>query len=135
MACCCFRYHGVLLGFSSFDAMQAFIMSPTTVLDAVKAAVHTTPLLAHTLGLTAAAQSHKSSSSQLRRLLGDQQSVAVLPLHEIMQMMEVPMKVDSETQTPTHFAERHVDVNYEWNEWALRRRVSLMDCKASETYV
>jgi hypothetical protein len=34
------------------------------------------------------------------------------------------VKVDAGTQTPTHFTEKFMDVNYEWNEWALRRRVS-----------
>ena len=29
---------------------------------------------------------------------------------------------DSCEQTPTHFVEKNIDVNYEWNEWALRRR-------------
>jgi hypothetical protein len=29
---------------------------------------------------------------------------------------------DVGTETPTHFIERHVDRNYEWNEWALRRK-------------
>jgi hypothetical protein len=37
---------------------------------------------------------------------------------------QAPVKVDAETQTPSHFTERFIDVNYEWNEWALRRRVS-----------
>ena len=27
------------------------------------------------------------------------------------------------TETPTHFVERHIDPNYHWNEWELRRRV------------
>lgn len=26
------------------------------------------------------------------------------------------------TQTPTHFLERHIDAQYEWNAWALRRQ-------------
>lgn len=34
------------------------------------------------------------------------------------------MKVEAATQTVTHVVERLIDVNYEWNEWALRRRVS-----------
>ncbi|RHY18721.1 hypothetical protein DYB32_010339, partial [Aphanomyces invadans] len=31
-------------------------------------------------------------------------------------------KVDAGTSTPTHFVEKNMDVNYEWNEWSLRRR-------------
>ena len=30
---------------------------------------------------------------------------------------------DFGTQTPTHIVEKNIDANYEWNEWALRRRV------------
>jgi len=30
--------------------------------------------------------------------------------------------VDAGTETPTHFVERYIDVNYHWNEWELRRR-------------
>lgn len=33
------------------------------------------------------------------------------------------LKVDAGTQTPTHFVEKHLDYSYEWNEWALRKRV------------
>ncbi|CAK4084531.1 unnamed protein product [Aphanomyces euteiches] len=31
-------------------------------------------------------------------------------------------KVDASTATPVHFVEKNLDVNYEWNEWSLRRR-------------
>ncbi|KAF6256379.1 hypothetical protein COO60DRAFT_1702373 [Scenedesmus sp. NREL 46B-D3] len=49
---------------------------------------------------------------------------AVLPLRRLMALVSMaPVKVDAEAQTPTHFAERLVDVDYEWNEWALRRRI------------
>jgi len=29
---------------------------------------------------------------------------------------------DASTETPTHFVEKYIDVNYHWNEWELRRR-------------
>jgi hypothetical protein len=46
-------------------------------------------------------------------------------LRELVLLLgRILVKVEVGTQTPTHFVERHVDVNYEWNEWALRRRVS-----------
>ena len=35
-----------------------------------------------------------------------------------------PLRVEAGTQTVTHAVDRNVDVAYEWNEWALRRRVS-----------
>ncbi|CEG46768.1 Protein of unknown function DUF3508 [Plasmopara halstedii] len=31
-------------------------------------------------------------------------------------------KVDASTSTPTHFIEKHIDYNYDWNEWDLRRK-------------
>ena len=34
----------------------------------------------------------------------------------------LPRTRDAGTETPTHFVEKLLDVNYEWNEWALRRR-------------
>jgi hypothetical protein len=46
------------------------------------------------------------------------------PLRGLLQLFEAPLKVDAATQTVTHVVERLIDVNYEWNEWALRRRVS-----------
>lgn len=30
--------------------------------------------------------------------------------------------VDASTETPTHFIERRIEINYHWNEWELRRR-------------
>ncbi|TMW58568.1 hypothetical protein Poli38472_010127 [Pythium oligandrum] len=42
-------------------------------------------------------------------------------------------KVDASTSTPTHFVEKNIDYNYEWNEWSLRRRAlkiaNLRHCK------
>lgn len=46
------------------------------------------------------------------------------PLRGLLQLFEAPLKVEAATQTVTHVVERLIDVNYEWNEWALRRRVS-----------
>ncbi|KAG3114444.1 hypothetical protein PI124_g6380 [Phytophthora idaei] len=31
-------------------------------------------------------------------------------------------KVDASTATPTHFVEKRIDYNYDWNEWNLRRK-------------
>lgn len=43
-----------------------------------------------------------------------------------------PSTRDAATSTPTHFVESHIDVNYHWNEWELRRRalkvVALKNC-------
>lgn len=49
------------------------------------------------------------------------------PLRGLLELFEAPLKVDAGTQTVTHVQERLIDVTYEWNDWALRRRVSDID--------
>lgn len=48
------------------------------------------------------------------------------PLRGLLELFTAPSKVDAGTQTVTHMVERLIDIDYEWNEWALRRRVSLL---------
>ena len=42
---------------------------------------------------------------------------------------------DAATETPMHFTERHIDVNYHWNEWDSRRKglqlIKLQNCATS----
>ena len=67
-----------------------------------------------------------SSSGVIAHTAGRRAGV-VPSLRELVHLLgRMLLKVEVGTQTPTHFVERHVDVNYEWNEWALRRRVSGM---------
>jgi hypothetical protein len=50
---------------------------------------------------------------------------AMPPLRLLLDVLEAgPLKVDAGTQTVTHVQQSLIDVAYEWNEWALRRRVS-----------
>jgi hypothetical protein len=42
----------------------------------------------------------------------------------LLELFAAPLKVEAGTQTVTHPVERFIDIDYEWNEWALRRRVS-----------
>jgi hypothetical protein len=46
------------------------------------------------------------------------------PLRGLLELFAGALKVDAGTQTVTHPVERFIDIDYEWNEWALRRRVS-----------
>ena len=32
------------------------------------------------------------------------------------------LTADASTETPTHFIEKNIDINYHWNEWELRKR-------------
>lgn len=58
---------------------------------------------------------------------GQQQGVVsrwrMPPLRGLLELFEAPLKVEASTQTVTHPVEKLVDIHYEWNEWALRRRV------------
>ncbi|WIA14283.1 hypothetical protein OEZ85_002817 [Tetradesmus obliquus] len=141
----CVRYGGSLYGFSCTAALQAFADAPATTLDAVRVAVRNAPLLAHMLGLPSMAAAEVAAGPGAASRVGSAGSdgsrassradgsaggsanggaCAVLPLRRLMALLSAAaVKVDAETQTPTHFSERHIDVNYEWNEWALRRRV------------
>ncbi|KAG2452258.1 hypothetical protein HYH02_003282 [Chlamydomonas schloesseri] len=89
-------------GFSSNAAMRSFMSDPAGVLAGVGGAVAAEPLLARPLGLPPPAPS--------------------ADVHIVLQAMSGPLKVDFGCQTPVHFLERHIDKDYEWNVWALRRR-------------
>ncbi|KAF8063785.1 cfap206 [Scenedesmus sp. PABB004] len=86
------------------SALRAFVAAPEAALDGARRAAARAPLLEHLLGLAGAG--------------------GRLPaLRAVLALAAGPARVDAGTQTPTHFTERHVDVDYEWNEWALRRRI------------
>jgi hypothetical protein len=146
---CWHRYEGHLFGFCSAAALAAFVDAPALALDAVRRAAAAAPLLHHLLGTTQAAvapggggsgrplSGHQSAaaapsrpasahrpgtSSSARRLCWAR---ALPPLRLLLELLDAaPLKVDAGTQTVTHVHERLIDTGYEWNEWALRRRVS-----------
>jgi hypothetical protein len=33
-----------------------------------------------------------------------------------------PLMVNKDIQTPVHFVEKHIEPNYHWNEWDLRKK-------------
>jgi len=37
-----------------------------------------------------------------------------------------PLMVNKELQTPVHFVEKHIEPNYNWNEWDLRKKALQM---------
>ena len=50
-------------------------------------------------------------------------------------MLGAPIKCDFGTQTVAHLADKGKDLNYEWSEWALRRRaVMLANLKNKRTH-
>ena len=92
-----------MYAFSSWAALEAFSSSPQAFQDSVRAQLSRTPLLVP--------------------LLGQQAGFPLLDLAALFQIMSAaPVKSSFGTQTPTHFVEKHIEANYEWNQWALRRR-------------
>eukprot|EP00392_Amoebophrya_sp_AT5.2_P006739 g6751.t1 len=58
------------------------------------------------------------------------QFIQLLRLHEdfpqssliaVLEHFNAQKLDDGSTQTPTHFLDSHIDENYEWNEWKLRK--------------
>lgn len=70
----------------------------------------------------------KSAMERLRAqpeliyLTGATDEFPTVSVPSIVGMMATPQSCDFGTQTPTHFVEKNLDKDYEWNEWALRRR-------------
>jgi hypothetical protein len=62
------------------------------------------------------------SAPELFYLVNLHHTMPELSVKLAVELMNQPMSCDSGTQTPTHFVEKYIDVNYSWNEWALRRR-------------
>jgi hypothetical protein len=89
--------------FSRLAALNAFCADPSAVLARVHAQLAAAPVLVP--------------------LLGQQAMFPALNLSALFQIMSAtPVTCSFGTQTPTHFLEKHIEINYEWNQWALRRR-------------
>lgn len=97
------RYEDQVYGFASMRAMSQFVAAPGQVLGQMQDVLKAAPHLYHLLKLTPA--SCPDATTQV-----------------VLQLFSGPMKCDFGTQTPVHFVERLIDVDYEWNQWALRRR-------------
>ena len=40
--------------------------------------------------------------------------------------ISAPLMVDKEVETPEHFVVKHIEPNYHWNEWDLRKKALQM---------
>lgn len=58
----------------------------------------------------------------LAALLGLSECFPVMKIDNVMSIASAIVECDCGTQTLTHLEEKHIDINYEWNVWALRRR-------------
>lgn len=67
--------------------------------------------------------SQQGRTPELVRLLRLEEAVPTLRMADVVEVMATPLTVDFSTQTDTHLVTKLIDKTYEWNEWALRRRV------------
>jgi len=98
------RYNGGTYGFASADAARQFAQNIDVILGEVILAGRKAPDLIDLLDLHAAMVTGGKSITQAFAV------DSALP------------KCDSGSQTDLHPMDRNVDKNYDWNEWALRRK-------------
>jgi len=112
------RYKAKHYAFTSAEAIDAFLADPQRMLNNVFAIVKKAPELIHLLGL----QSKFSSVPRLD--------------HYAPTLSEgTDEKVDAGCQTLLHVVEKNIDNQYEWSEWALRRRaLQLADLRNKRTH-
>lgn len=107
---------GAMYGFADTDVASQFARQSTEVLTGLPAVMQRFPTLIQVLGVQAAFEQFADPN-------------------QILQMLAAPVKCDFGTQTPMHFQDKNKDLNYEWNEWALRRRaIMLANLKNKRTH-
>lgn len=103
--------------------ITSFLKDPDYYLDSIKDMALRSPEFIHLLHLQ-----RWFPNAAIARLLNVNSDDATL----LQQTGGKPTMKDAATSTPTHFVETHIDINYHWNEWELRRRalkiVNLKGC-------
>lgn len=120
------KYKGACYVFAHAVALKAFLEHPEAVKEAVLDTAAKNPELVHLLRL----QDQYSGTSIARIIAAHARQRArrnsfqnFLDVDDTAAGLLAPAaRYDASTETPTHFVEEHVDRNYEWNEWELRRR-------------
>jgi len=113
-ASCLVRYKKRYYTFVDETALQAFMENPEKYAQGVLVEAKKAPELIHLLRLQEHFPAASISEIMRQTIMHPSGSHTLLAPAKSFQ--------DSTSQTPTHFIEKHIDVNYEWNEWALRRR-------------
>ena len=129
------RYRNTFNVFVHEEALDAFMADPARYSDGVLEQARRSPALIHLLRLQ-----EQFPTASLSKLLGS--SVAggagglAAGTHPLLGPVPATMK-DAATETPTHFVEKNVDPNYDWNEWSLRRKAlklaNLRKCRTVST--
>eukprot|EP00981_Chlorochromonas_danica_P003604 scaffold667_cov168-Ochromonas_danica.AAC.11 len=117
------RFENQYYVFDHVAGQKAFMKNPEKYLRAIRERALRCPEYIHLLRL------HKwFPTASIARLLQKQEM-------DINNQTGQPFTKDAATETPTHFIESYIDLNYHWNEWELRRRalkiVNLKNCKTT----
>eukprot|EP01041_Mallomonas_annulata_P008154 gene8154-16763_t len=103
------RFENSYFVFDSTHAIKEFIENPQIYLQTIKEIAMSNPEFIHLLRIQ-----QQFPSASIAKLL-ERQDFDQRPGAK-------PLTRDAGTETPVHFVEKHIDVNYHWNEWELRRR-------------
>lgn len=106
-----FKYSEKYCVFADQEAIDKFIDDPNKYLDQVVEKCRNMPELIHLLKM----QDHFPDASLAALLQGRD---GMHPLFSI----SAPLMVDKGIITPTHIVEKHIEPNYHWNEWDLRKK-------------
>ena len=112
------RWRGASYVFAQERALRDFLEAPLRFLDGMRDLCAARPELIHLLRV----QDHFPKTSIAAMLRGGEPRAASGAAAGAGAPPPPPRMVDASTETPVHFVERNVDVNYSWNEWELRRR-------------
>ena len=120
-------FRGRYFGFADDASLERFVAAPARHVRALLRAARKAPELIHMLRL----QEHFPASS-----IAEIMRNAALAAGGASKSLLAPTRsfADSCVQTPTHFVEKNIDVDAQWNEWALRRRaVQLANLRLKRT--
>lgn len=110
-----FKYNDKYCVFADLESIEKFVAEPNKYLDAVVEKCRYMPELIHLLKM----QDHFPDASLAALLQGRD---GMHPLFSI----SAPLMVDKGIETPTHIVEKHIEPNYHWNEWDLRKKALQM---------
>lgn len=117
------RYENRYYVFDHPLAVNAFMTDPDRFLNGIKDQALRNPEYIHLLKLQ-----RWFPTTSIRRLMEKHEQ-------EVNNFSGQPLTKDAATETPTHFQDGYIDLNYHWNEWELRRRalkvVNMYHCKTT----
>eukprot|EP01052_Picozoa_sp_SAG31_P024740 SAG31_NODE_2125_length_6396_cov_10.043036_3_plen_624_part_00 len=114
------RHKGKYYSFADAEAVGNFVADPEKVLQAVSEAARATPEVIHLLGLGSSFPSVAIRYMVSQGIdMGD---------GSLLYKGGIDTRASKEMgcQTDTHVVPSFIDKNYEWNEWALRRRALML---------